>query len=287
MKVGFIGAGVMGKTMGILLGGCGYEIVGFSSRSETSALRAAKEVGGRFFSDAAKLAAACEILFITTPDDVIEQICLALAKTDCFHPGQTVIHMSGSHSSAILEPAMRRGAFILCMHPLQSCPKVERALESLPCSVFSLEGSPEAVRIGKAMVSRIGGEYFVLSREDKVLYHAAAAMASNYLVTLMGAAFDLLKTSGLDEDMLFPALLPLVDGTLNNLKEMSPAEALTGPIMRGDVKTVERHIEAIEAKAPEHLNMYKALGRGTLKLAMKRNRFDGEKLRALVVLLRD
>ena len=286
MRIGFIGAGVMGKTMGLLLGSCGYEIVGYTSRSETSALRVAKEVGGKFFSDGAKLSANSDILFLTTPDDVIQQVCRVLAKEEGFHPRQVVAHMSGSHTSAILEPAERLGAFPLSMHPFQSCPTAEKALENLPRSVFSLEGSPEAVKIGKAMVSRMGADYFVLDREDKVLYHAAACMASNYLVALMGGAIELLRMSGVEEEMLLPVLLPLVEGTLDNLKELSPAAALTGPIKRGDINTVERHIESIEEKAPELLDMYKALGRRTLSLAMQKQGFDRAKLRTLMALLR-
>lgn len=286
MRIGFIGAGVMGKAMGMLLRGCGYEIAGYSSRCETSALRVAKEVGGKFFSDNTKLVANCDVLFITTPDDVIRQVCHDLAKKEAFHPGQVVVHMSGSHTVAILEPAERQGAIALSMHPLQSCPTPEKAVGSLPHSVFSLEGSPEALKIGKTMVSRIGADYFVLSGEDKVLYHAAACMASNYLVSLIGGAMELMEASGVEKEMILPALMPLVEGTLDNLRSMPPVEALTGPIKRGDIRTVEGHIENIGEKKPELLDMYKALGRRTLNLAMKRYRLEGVKLKSLTVLLR-
>ena len=286
MRVGFIGAGLMGKTMGLLLSRCGYEIMGYFSRSETTACRVAKEVGGKFYSDMSKLACNCDILFITTPDDVIEQIAHILADLGCLQPGQVLVHMSGVHTSRILQPALGTGASGLSMHPMQSCASLEEALLNLPVSVFSLEGDLEALRIGKTMVSRIGAEFFVLSTEDKVLYHAAAAMASNYLVTLFDMAQELLELSGVDFGYRICALTSLMEGTLSNLKVMSPQSALTGPIARGDVGTVSKHIESLEERAPEILDVYKTLGLRTLKLALERDKQDPERLEALKELLK-
>lgn len=286
MRIGFIGAGLMGKTMGLLLGSCGYEIAGYLSRSETSALRVAKEVGGRFYSDAAKLAANCDVLFITTTDDAIEQVARTLGEKKCLRPGQVVAHMCGLYTSKILKPAAANGGYVLSMHPLQSCASIDEALVSLPLSVFSLEGDHEAVKIGKAMVSRIGAQYFILSTQDKVLYHAAACMVSNFLVSLFDGALELLDQSGVEDDIRVAALMPLIEGTLNNLKIMTPTDALTGPISRGDFGTVSRHITGIEEKAPELLGLYKALGRQTLKLAEHKGNLDEEELNALNELLR-
>jgi predicted short-subunit dehydrogenase-like oxidoreductase (DUF2520 family) len=285
MRIGFIGAGVMGKTMGSLLGACGYEIAGYFSRSETSAYRATKEVGGKFYSDAAKLAASCDVLFITTPDDAVKEVVLGLGKRKCLGPGQVVVHMSGAHNSKILQPAADCGAYVMSMHPLQSCASVEDALVNLPLCVFSLEGHPEAVKIGKIMVSRIGAEFFVLNAEDKVLYHAAACVASNYLVTLFDAALELLDLSGVEKDCLVPALLPLIEGTLGNLRVMKPAGALTGPISRGDIGTVARHIKSLEKNVPDLLDLYKALGRRTLKIAWEKGKLNKDQLEELKSLL--
>ena len=287
MRVGFIGAGVMGKTMGLLLGRCGCEVVGYFSRSETSALRVAKEVGGKFYSDMAKLAANCDVLFLTTPDDAIEQVARTLGEIQCLQPGQIVVHMSGSHTSGILMPALGNGAYGLSMHPLQSCASSEEALINLPISVFSLEGHPEALKVGKAMVSRIGAQFFVLSSEDKVLYHTAACMASNYFVTLFDAARELLDISGVDKALQVTALNSLVEGTLSNLKIMTPPEALTGPISRGDIGTVVGHIRSLEEKDPGLLELYKTLGRRTLKLAREKGKLEEEKLKALNELFKD
>lgn len=285
MRVGFIGAGLMGKTMGLLLSRCGYEIAGYFSRSETGACRAAKEVGGKFYSDISKLAVNCDVLFITTPDDAIEQIVHALAELGCLQPGQVLVHMSGAHSSHILRPALGMGASALSMHPMQSCASLEEALINLPLSVFSLEGDPEALRMGKAMVSRIGAQFFVLNKEDKVLYHAAAAVASNYLVALFEVAQELMELSGVDKTFQVPALTSLMEGTLSNLKVMTPQNALTGPISRGDIGTVSRHIEALEERAPEILEVYKTLGLRALKLALEKGKLDSDRFEALKKLL--
>jgi len=285
MRIGFVGAGLMGKTMGLLLSRCGYEIAGYFSRSETSACRVAKEVGGKFYSDLSKLAANCDVLFITTPDDAIEQVVHALAGLGGIEAGKFLVHMSGSHTSHVLRAALSKGAGALCMHPMQSCASPEEAMVNLPRSVFSLEGDPEALRLGKTMVSRIGAEFIVLSTEDKVLYHAAAVVASNYLVALFEVAQELLDLSGVDKACQVPALASLMEGTLSNLKVLTPENALTGPIARGDIGTVSRHLKALEERAPETLDVYKTLGLRALKLAGERGRMDADRLEALKDLL--
>lgn len=285
MRVGFIGAGLMGKTMGLLLSRCGYEVVGYFSRSETNAFRVAKEVGGKFYSDMPKLASNCDVLFITTPDDAIEQIAHILAGSGCMQPGQVLVHMSGLHTSQILQPALKMGVSGLSMHPMQSCASPEEALLNLPVSVFCLEGDQEALKIGKTMVSRIGAESFTLTTGDKALYHAAAAIASNYLVALFDVARELLGLSGVDYGYQVPALTALMEGTLSNLKIMTPRDALTGPIARGDIGTVSKHIKSLEEKAPEILDIYKTLGLRTLKLALEKGKLDEESLKALRKLL--
>lgn len=287
MRVGFIGAGIMGRTMGILLGRSGCEVAGYFSRSETSAARVAKEVGGKFFSDMGKLADCSDVLFITTPDDAIEQVALTLGELDCMKSGQVLVHMSGSHTSEILRPALLDGAYGLCMHPFQSCASVEEAMINLPRSLFSLEGDPEALWLGKAMVARIGADHFILDTQDKVLYHAAASMASNYLVALFDGAQELLDLSGVELAYQTPALVSLMEGTLSNLRSLTTVEALTGPIARGDVGTVSRHLKALEEQAPNLLDMYKTMGRQALKLAQEKGKLDRETLAKLEVLLQN
>ena len=117
MRIGFIGAGVMGKTMGSLLSSCGYEIAGYFSRSETSAYRATKEIGGKFYSDAAKLAANCDVLFLTTPDDAIEKVVSVLAESECLRPGQVVVHMSGVQFKFSSLP--QTGRFVMMCTPAE------------------------------------------------------------------------------------------------------------------------------------------------------------------------
>ncbi len=287
MRVGFIGAGIMGRTMGMLLSHSGWEVVGYFSRSETSACRVAKEVGGKFFSDMGKLAANSDVLFITTPDDAIEHIAITLGQLECLNKGQVLVHMSGSHTSDILRPALTGGADGLCMHPFQSCASVEEAMINLPRSLFSLEGDTEALRVGKAMVARIGADYFILDTQDKVLYHGAACIASNYLVALFAGAQELLELSGVDPAFQAPALISLMEGTLSNLKSLTPVDALTGPIARGDVGTVSRHLRALEEKAPGLVDMYRTMGRQALRLAREKGTLDDDTLVALEILLQN
>jgi len=285
MRTGFIGAGVVGTALGKLLQGRGFEIVGYSSRTEKSAREAAGITGSEYFPDPADLTPKCDLLFITTPDDAIEKAAQMLGNGKAYKCGQVVAHVSGSLSSRVLAPASAAGAYVLSLHPLQSCATVEQAVKNLPRSVFSLEGDEKAVEVGKKIVRAIGGKYFILETENKILYHAAACMVSNYLVTLFDLSADMMRRTGVGEELLASALLPLVEGTVDNLRRLKPYRALTGPIARGDVATVKGHLETIEAKMPHLLEVYRLLGEHTLRLSVKKGHLKEENKRELAILL--
>ncbi|MDR5658708.1 DUF2520 domain-containing protein [Serpentinicella sp. ANB-PHB4] len=130
-----------------------------------------------------------------------------------------------------------------------------------------MEGHYEKLEDIKNLLEKCGNEYFTIDKDDKVLYHATACVVSNYLVTVMNVGTTLLKTIGIDEEKGFSALLPLIQGSLDNVKKFGPAKALTGPIARGDVNTIHHHLQEIERKIPELENVYRSLGKETIKLA--------------------
>jgi predicted short-subunit dehydrogenase-like oxidoreductase (DUF2520 family) len=235
--------------------------------------------------------ARAAIVFLTVPDDVIGPLCAQVASEEGWRAGQGVVHCSGALSSEVLEPARRAGALVASFHPLQAFASLEAALDNLPGSTFALEGDAELVSQLERLVQVLDGTALHLRPDDKVLYHAAAAIASNYTVTLAGLACELLVREGIaaNPNQALHYLLPLLRGTVENLEALGLPDALTGPLVRGDVGTVARHIEALQRCAPELAHLYRHLARLTLPLAQQKHKghMDKTAVRELHTLLED
>ena len=212
----------------------------------------------------------CDLVFITTPDDAIQTV----AADIIWHPGQTVVHCSGADSSEVLVAPRVQGAAVGVCHPLQTFAGGEPDPGAFEGITFSLEAEEPLLTRLKIMAEDLGGRWIVLSPEDRVLYHAAAVIACNYMVTLVKLATDLWAGFGVDKERAVPALLPLMKGTLANIEKVGLPDCLTGPIARGDVGTVRKHRKAIRRRAPAALAAYDALGLETLPLALAKGKID-------------
>jgi predicted short-subunit dehydrogenase-like oxidoreductase (DUF2520 family) len=274
MKIAIIGAGKVGMAVGFLLKKAGYELEAFSCRENSSIETAGKylgEVGTRSNVEAARLA---EMIFITTPDSRISNVCNELVDAGTISSEKTVVHMGGALGLEELEGAKRVGAKVFCAHPLQTFPAVDAAIKSLPKSYFGITAeSSESMETAKKIVKDLGGFPVEIPNDQKPLYHAAACMASNYLVALMDSVKSIGDNLKLDESAL-SAYLPLVKTTLNNIEEMGTQDALTGPIARGDIKTIEAHVEKLSELSDDLLLIYKSLGRHTVGIALKKGTID-------------
>jgi predicted short-subunit dehydrogenase-like oxidoreductase (DUF2520 family) len=160
------------------------------------------------------------------------------------------------------------GAFTCCLHPLQTFASIDEAIHNISGSTFALEGDEPAMAAGRLMAAALKGTVITLKPGDKVLYHAAAVTLSNYLVTLMKTAAEFWQSFGIPQDEAVKALLPLLKGTVNNIEQVGIPDCLTGPIARGDVRTVEKHIIALRREHPELLEIYRVLGLKTLPIAL-------------------
>jgi predicted short-subunit dehydrogenase-like oxidoreductase (DUF2520 family) len=280
-RIGFIGAGVVGTALAVRLSRKGYRAIAVYDLSSASAQRLAKAVTACQTCELAQdVADKAELVFITTPDDIIPQI----AAEVCWHTGQMVVHCSGAASTNILEPAKKRGARVGCIHPLQTFAGVTQAIENLPGSIFALEAEEPLLSVLKEMVATLEGSWLELKGGEKALYHAAACIASNYFVTLVKLATDLWQNFGVSTAEATQALLPLLRGTLNNISSVGLPHCLTGPIARGDLTTIHKHLVALEKTAPSHLTVYKELGVWTIPIALAKGTIDksrAEELRAL------
>lgn len=283
-----VGCGKVGTAMGKLLSRAGYPISGVVTRHLETARKAADEMGAGSYSDRPwDVTLGGEVVFITTPDDLIASVCRKIAEHRGFRKNAVVIHCSGALSSRILDPARGCGALAATLHPLQSFASVEQALGLVPGSFFAIEGDQEALAIVREIVADLKGVPLGITAERKTLYHAAAVAASNYFVAVMGLAMELNKAAGLPDELACDALLPLVKGTLSNISVQGIPDALTGPIARGDVATVSAHIEALKGVTPEFLPLYRCLGRYTVELAQAKKSISRQVATELMDLLRD
>ncbi|MFH1152891.1 MAG: Rossmann-like and DUF2520 domain-containing protein [Pseudomonadota bacterium] len=275
-SVSIIGCGRMGISLAVFLSRAGYGINGFSSRRILSAEAARAATGrGKVFASPLEAARQGGVLFLTTPDNTIEAVCSAIDSQGGFQPGMVVFHCSGALSSTILASAARAGAHTGSLHPLQSFAEYTDGQSSPFKGInMSVEGDEIAVALGTRMVKDLGASAFTVPTRSKTLYHAAAVVASNYLVTVEHAAMRLLGETGLDEAEAFRILEPLIQGTLTNIRERGPTAALTGPVARGDSEIIARHLTDIQTLCPEFADFYKLLGKYTLAIARARGGLD-------------
>ncbi|MBI2848683.1 MAG: DUF2520 domain-containing protein [Chloroflexi bacterium] len=282
MKIGFIGAGTVGTALAITLKARGYNVDRVASRSQASAERLAYQVVGCQVDDPQGVINLSDLVFVTTPDDVIPQV----VSQGIWRQGQGVIHCSGAASLDILEPARLKGAWVGAFHPLQSFASSEQAVKNLPGSVFAIEAEDPLLKTLKEMALALGGTFVILGPGEKILYHAAAVFVSNYTVTLMKLATDLWSTFGVSTREATRALLPLLSGTVNNIDQVGLPRCLTGPIARGDLGTIRKHLDALEKTVPVLAKVYRVLGQETIPIALGKGKIDSARAQELKSLLR-
>ncbi len=283
LKLGFIGAGTVGTALAIRLKDRSYQVVAVSSRSQASADKLASAINGcRAVNSNQAVADAAELVFITTPDGAIAPV----ASEIRWHAGQNVVHCSGADSTDILEPAKKSGAQAGAFHPLQTFASVKQAIDNMPGSTFAIEAEEPLLTSLKEMAATLGGHWIELKAGDKVVYHAAAVIACNYLVTLVKLATDLWQTFDIPAQQASQALLPLIRGTIHNIETVGIPQCLTGPIARGDTGTIRKHIEALEKVAPNVLSTYCELGRQTISVALAKGRINEQQAEELQNILK-
>jgi len=283
LKIGFIGAGTTGTALAVRLSQKGYPVLAVSSRSPVSAqILAGLVVDCRAFESAQEVADVSELVFITTPDDIIASV----ARDTQWRAGQSVVHCSGAHSVDILEPARQLGANVGSFHPLQTFAGVNQAIDNLPGSAFALEAEEPLLSTLKELASVLDGSWAELKPGDKALYHTAAVFVSNYLVTLVKLALDLWQDFGVPPKEATKALLPLLKGTVNNIEHIGLPNCLTGPVARGDLGTINRHLDVLERRNASLLSTYKELGLQTIPIALAKGKVDEKRAEELRTLLR-
>jgi len=268
LAVGVIGAGRAGIALGAALSRAGHEVVAVSAVSEASVQRARAAFPAAVITEPSQVLRRADLVLLTVPDDVLPGLVAGLAATEAPMQGRMLVHASGRHGLAVLEPAARRGGLPLALHPVMTFTGRGDDVDRLAGTCFGVT-APEVLRpAAEALVIEMGGEPVFIAEEHRDLYHAALAGAANHLITLVAQAEDLLRAAGVPD----PARLlgPLLSAALDNALRFGDA-GLTGPVARGDADTVAAHVAALDAEpsaSPAAVAAYIALARLTADRAL-------------------
>ena len=269
LTVGVVGAGRVGAVLGAALARAGHRVTGAYAVSDASRERAATLLPGVPVADVPTVVSGAELVLLAVPDDALADLVAGLAATGAWQAGQIVVHTSGRHGVAVLEPARLRHALPLALHPAMTFTGTSMDLDRLADCAFGVTADPELRPVAEALVLEMGGTPVWVAEEDRVLYHCALAHGANHLVTLTSEAMEVLTRAGVDAP--HRVLGPLMQAALDNALRLGDA-ALTGPVARGDVGTVEDHLDALDRAAPEIRRTYVALARATALRALDSGR---------------
>ncbi|MCB0916343.1 MAG: DUF2520 domain-containing protein [Actinobacteria bacterium] len=282
LTVGVVGVGRAGSVLAAALDRAGHRVVAVHAVSDTSRLRAEALIPQATLMTVPEVLKAAELVLVTVPDDVLPGLISGLAESDQIQPGQFLVHASGRYGVSVLAPATKAGALPLALHPVMTLTGTSLDLSRLAGCPFGVT-APEVLRpVAEALVVEMGGEPVWVAEQDRALYHAALANASNHLVTLVAQSMDLLERAGVADPGRM--LGPLMSASLDNaLRHGDPA--LTGPVVRGDAATVEKHLDSLAAVSGESRTAYLAMARLTADRALAAGLLPPAKAEALLDVL--
>ncbi|MBA4389717.1 MAG: hypothetical protein C0399_02115 [Syntrophus sp. (in: bacteria)] len=283
MKIGIIGAGKVGTSLATVLKNKGFHIAGVSD-ALMSSLKTAKAYLGKdvlYTQNNMDVVSTSDIIAITTQDRIIPDIVREIDTKAVMLDGKLIFHTSGADPSSILLPLDKKGALLGSLHPLQTFPDIDSAIEVLPDTCIFIEGDANAIPQLKKIGEDIGARVYVIDSKNKALYHLSAVFVCNLLSALLYSGKGLMDKINID----FEPFLPIIRATLRNIENKGPLASLTGPIVRGDAKTVKAHLKAIE-DMDLHKAVYKALSAVAIEMAGERKAISEETMQVLKDILK-
>jgi predicted short-subunit dehydrogenase-like oxidoreductase (DUF2520 family) len=282
--IGIIGAGAVGTALGAALHRAGWPVVAVASRDEARRDRFRSLVPtARAFAEAAPVLDEAELVILAVPDDAVA----GLAGELRLYGGQALIHTSGALGAEVLEPARAAGTQVGAFHPLVAFADTERAISALRGATVAVEGDDQLASLLARMAEALGATAVRLAPGSKAAYHAAAVLSAGGFVALLDAIAELGAAAGLDEQGSLAVYGPLIEQTLGNARALGIRAALTGPMTRGDVGTLERHLDALARLAPDALPLYRAAAEREIALAESRGSlapYAAESMRRLLAM---
>src|SRR6478609_3261922 len=281
--IGIVGAGAVGTALGVALSRAGWPIHAVASRDagRRERFRSLVDVT-RVFADPEPILDEVELIVLAVPDDVIEPLAASLRM----YSGQAMIHTSGALGAEVLTPAMAAGTQIGSFHPLVAFADTERAVAALHGATVAIEADDQLAALLADMAEAVGARPVRLAPGSKAAYHAAAVLAAGGFVALLDAIATLGRVAGLDEAGALAIYGPLIEGTLGNARALGIRAALTGPMTRGDIGTLEAHLATLRRHAPGVIALYVAAAGREIDLAEARGALapeDATKMRAVLV----
>jgi predicted short-subunit dehydrogenase-like oxidoreductase (DUF2520 family) len=240
--------------------------------------------GGHAVEHVAQMEPA-DLWMISTCDTAIEPCCRELCRAGLIEQGTIVLHCSGSLPSTVLEPAGRRGASIASLHPVKSFADPAVAVETFAGTFCALEGDRRACEVLDEALRRCSAVTFPVNPELKTIYHAATVVVCNYLVALMEVGLRCFEQAGLPRETALQVIEPIVTGTVDNVFKLGPAQALSGPIARGEQSVVETQCEALGRWDEQIEGIYRSLGRVAVELSAAQGNADPGGLAAIAEIL--
>lgn len=270
--ISFIGAGKVGSALGLYFKQKGLQIGGYYSKTHESAERAAKLTESKAYNSIEELLENSSMVWITVSDDALLALALEIAQLNIPTHIEAFVHTSGVHSSAILKPIKNAGFSTHCAHPLMAFGNPNESAIQLYNAYFSLETPNDELKSNSDkylvdFLERTNNHTLKINPSKKGLYHCAATVLSNYLVTLLNLSYEMFAESGMTKSEIKKATAPLLQSTLKNIAENNElTDALTGAIKRGDRTTVLKHLATLEENMPDKKNIYIELGKETMAM---------------------
>lgn len=268
MKIGFIGAGKVGFSLGRFFAEGGLPVTGYYSRHPGAAREAAQFTGSRFYPTLDELANNSDALLLTVPDGAIAPVYQQLAR--CGISGKQICHCSGAMTAGEAFPDIgQTGAYGYSIHPLFPFSSKLGSYRELPGAFFCIEGGGPHLSEWQTRLEALGAKVQPIPPGTKARYHAACAISSNLVCALLQESLDLLEGCGFSRQTALQALAPLARSNLEHILHEGPTQALTGPVERGDAGTVEKHLACFPT--PEEWELYRAASQKLVGMAGRKH----------------
>lgn len=285
--MGVVSTGRVGSVLGAALARAGHTVVAASGLSAASVARAERLLPGVPLLPPDEVVRRADLVLLALPDDALAGMLRGLVATESLRAGQIVVHTSGAHGVDVLAPAAEVGALPLALHPVLTFTGRAEDLERLATASIGVTAAPEdeaAWNVGEALAVEMGAEPVRIPEPARALYHAALAHGANHLMTLVADCTQLLRQAGIGPAERLVA--PLLSAALDNVLRHGD-RALTGPVARGDLGTVRRHLAVLTEASPEIAPAYRALARRTAERSRSAGTLDPAAAAELTELLDD
>lgn len=289
-RVGFIGAGKVGFTLGRYFAEHGVQVSGYVSRHLQSAKEAAEFTKSKAFSDENELLLSSDTLFLTVPDGQIKDVWDHMRTLPADLAGKTVCHVSGALSSSIFSGMDQTGSVGFSVHPLFAISDKLSSYKELSKCVFTIEGRDHPKRQAiYELLTGCGNQVELITGESKARYHAAAVAVSNFVVGLSYLGSRMLMECGFSQETADKALLPLLSGSVQNIARQGIVDALTGPVERNDAGTIRRHLQVLKESQKSNpdtdltTDIYKNMTRLLVKIGEEKHKdYNYEELKEVL-----